>query len=64
MSKSFLASKTVWFNVVALAYGLVTYYHGPVTTVSPETVAFAASIVNIVLRFATSKSVTLTPAAA
>jgi hypothetical protein len=60
----FWKSRTVLFNLLALGYGLVSYYHGPVTSVSPETIAIVASVINVALRFVTKGTITLTPASA
>lgn len=58
MSKSFLASRTFWVNTVALAYGLVTFYHGqaPVPT---DLVMAVTTIANLVLRFQTTGPITI-----
>jgi hypothetical protein len=62
-SKPFWKSRTILVNLAALAYGLVTYYNGPIAPVSPETVALVASVVTVALRFVTKGAITLTPAA-
>lgn len=54
-AKSFLTSKTIWLNALALSYGVVTTLHGPITTVTPEQVAVAAAVANLVVRYVFTK---------
>jgi hypothetical protein len=57
--KSFVLSKTIWVNALALVVAVSQHYSGPLPTVDPTAYAVAMAGINIVLRF-----VTKTPIAA
>ena len=62
ITKSFLVSKTIWVNMVALGLALANHYlgsTGPIPAVDPQVVAIVIATLNLVLRFKTSEPVSL-----
>jgi hypothetical protein len=62
MTKSFIASKTVWLNAIALGVGLANHYlgsTGPVPAIDPQVLAIVVATLNIGLRFVSKTPVTL-----
>jgi hypothetical protein len=63
MSKSFLLSRTVWLNAVALGLALANHYigsTGPIPVMDPQVVAMVIAVLNIGLRLVSKTPVTLT----
>ena len=61
MPKSFLVSKVLWVNTVALGLALANHYlgsTGPIPAMDPQVVAIVVAAINIGLRFVTKTPVT------
>lgn len=59
-TKSIFASKVFWFNLLTIALAIISITDPSLIGVSAKQMLWASGVINIVLRFLTTGSVSLT----